>query len=159
MNKTVTIYTDGSSRGNPGPGGYGVILMSGSHRKELSQGYKLTTNNRMELMAVIAGLEALKKDQLNVTIYSDSQYIVKAIEEGWLRKWIKTNFKGGKKNKDLWMKFHQLSQNHNINFVWVKGHADNPYNNRCDELATAAADGKQLLNDTGFEDSKKNLFS
>ncbi|MBS1920883.1 MAG: ribonuclease HI [Bacteroidetes bacterium] len=155
----VTIYTDGSSRGNPGPGGYGVILMSGTHRKELSQGYKFTTNNRMELMAVIAGLEALKKDQQTVTIYSDSQYVVKAVEEGWLRKWIATNFKGGKKNKDLWMKYHRLSQHHSIKFIWVKGHAENPYNNRCDELATAAADGKHLLTDSGYESGKEDLFS
>ena len=111
---SIVVYTDGSSRGNPGPGGYGVILMSGNHRKELSQGYKHTTNNRMELMAVIAGLEALKKDQLTVTIYSDSQYVVNAVEKGWLKNWIATNFKGGKKNKDLWMKFHQLAQNHKI---------------------------------------------
>lgn len=155
MNNTVTIYTDGSSRGNPGPGGYGVILMSGSHKKELSQGYKLTTNNRMELMAVIAGLKALKKNELNVTIYSDSQYIVKAIEEGWLKNWIKTNFKGGKKNKDLWMEYHHLSLDHTIKFKWVKGHAENPYNNRCDELATEAADGHHhlLLEDEGYEGS------
>src|ERR1043165_6289955 len=118
---SITMYTDGSSRGNPGPGGYGVILLSGTHRKEISQGYHKTTNNRMELMAVIAGLEALKKDQLNVTIYSDSQYVVKAIEEGWLKKWIATNFKGGKKNKDLWMEYYRLAQMHNIKFVWVKG--------------------------------------
>ena len=159
MSSPVTIYTDGSSRGNPGPGGYGVLLMSGNHRKELSQGYKYTTNNRMELMAVIAGLEALKKNQLNVTICSDSQYVVKAVEEGWLKKWIATNFKGGKKNKDLWMRFHQLAQGHKIKFVWIRGHADNPYNNRCDELATAAADGNHLLTDTGFEAGKENLFS
>ncbi|HVT83572.1 MAG TPA: ribonuclease HI [Chitinophagaceae bacterium] len=159
MKPDITIYTDGASRGNPGPGGYGVILMSGHHQKELSQGYKLTTNNRMELMAVIAGLEALKKDQLNVTIYSDSQYVVNAVEKGWLKNWIATNFKGGKKNRDLWMKFHQLAQNHKIKFVWVKGHANNPYNNRCDELATGAADGKHLHADTGFEASKKDLFS
>ncbi len=159
MSNSVTIYTDGSSRGNPGPGGYGAILMSGSHKKELSKGFRRTTNNRMELMAVIAGLEALKKDQLNVTIYSDSQYIVKAIEEGWLRNWIKTNFKGGKKNKDLWMKYHHLAENHKIKFIWVKGHADNPFNNRCDELATSAADGNHLLIDTGFEAGNKNLFS
>ncbi len=113
----------------------------------------------MELMAVIAGLEALKKDQLNVTIYSDSQYVVNAVEKGWLKNWIATNFKGGKKNRDLWMKFHQLAQNHKIKFVWVKGHANNPYNNRCDELATGAADGKHLHADTGFEASKKDLFS
>ncbi|HYM92798.1 MAG TPA: ribonuclease HI [Chitinophagaceae bacterium] len=156
---SVTIYTDGSSRGNPGPGGYGVILMSGSHRKELSKGYRKTTNNRMELMAVIAGLEALKKDQLNVTVYSDSQYVVKAVEEGWLKNWIATNFKGGKKNKDLWMKYHELAYNHNIKFVWVRGHADNPFNNRCDELATEAADGNHLLVDFGFEAGKEDLFS
>lgn len=155
----VTMYTDGSSRGNPGPGGYGVVLLSGKHRKELSQGYKLTTNNRMELMAVIAGLEALKKDQLDVTIYSDSQYVVKAVEQGWLKKWIATNFKGGKKNKDLWMEYYRLSQKHKIKFVWVKGHADNVYNIYCDELATAAADSENLISDIGFETNKKDLFS
>jgi ribonuclease HI len=146
----ITIYTDGSSRGNPGPGGYGVILMAGSLRKELSQGYKRTTNNRMELMGVIAGLKALKKEGLQVTVYSDSQYIVKAVEEGWLNTWIKTNFKGGKKNPDLWKEYYELSQKQRIRFVWVKGHADNPYNNRCDELATAAADGSDLLEDEGY---------
>lgn len=159
MSSTVTIYTDGASRGNPGPGGYGVLLMSGDHRKELSQGYRKTTNNRMELMAVIAGLLALKKDQLNVTIYSDSQYVVKAIEEGWLKNWIKTNFKGGKKNKDLWMKYDALAKEHKIKFIWVKGHAENPFNNRCDELATEAADGNDLLVDEGYESEKNNLFS
>ena len=154
--KDITIYTDGASRGNPGPGGYGVVLMSGTHRKELSQGYRLTTNNRMELMAVIAGLEALKKENLNVTIYSDSQYVVNAVEKGWLRKWIATHFKGGKKNRDLWMKFHELAQLQKIRFVWVRGHADNPWNNRCDELATEAADGKQhhLQVDQGYEAEK-----
>src|ERR1700740_348792 len=148
---TVTIYTDGASRGNPGPGGYGVILMSGNHRKELSQGFRLTTNNRMELMAVIAGLEALKKDGMKITIYTDSQYVAKAINEGWLKKWIATQFKGGKKNKDLWMQFHELAQRHTIKFVWVRGHGDNPFNNRCDELATAAADSSELLIDEEYE--------
>ncbi len=150
---TITIYTDGSSRGNPGPGGYGTILMSGNHRKELSQGYKLTTNNRMELMAVIAGLKVLKKEGLDITIYSDSQYVVKAWEEGWLKNWIKTNFKGNKKNPDLWREFYELAQKHTIRFKWVKGHANNPFNNRCDELATEAADGykHQLLPDDGYE--------
>ncbi len=148
----ITIYTDGASRGNPGPGGYGVILMSGNHRKELSQGYKLTTNNRMELMAVIAGLEALKKTGCTITIYSDSQYVVKAVKEGWLKNWIATNFKGGKKNKDLWLRFDELSRAHHLNFVWVRGHADNPFNNRCDELATEAADAPKetLLEDEGY---------
>jgi len=147
----LIIYTDGAARGNPGPGGYGAILKWGEHQKELSGGYRLTTNNRMELMAVIASLEALTKTNLTITVYSDSQYVVKAVKEGWLKKWIATDFKGGKKNKDLWKKFFQLSQKHAIQFVWVKGHADNAYNNRCDELATAAADGKGLLVDTGYE--------
>ena len=147
----VTIYTDGAARGNPGRGGYGVILMSGTRTKELSQGYRLTTNNRMELMGVIAALEAMKKKGLNITIYSDSQYIVKAIKEGWLNKWLATNFAKGKKNKDLWVRFYNLYTQHRVRFVWVKGHADNPYNNRCDELATAAADGPELLIDTGYE--------
>ncbi|MBL0057178.1 MAG: ribonuclease HI [Chitinophagaceae bacterium] len=147
----IKIYTDGSSRGNPGPGGYGVILLWGGHRKELSAGFRRTTNNRMELMAVIAGLKQLKKDHLPVTIFSDSQYVVKAIEEGWLKNWIKTNFKGGKKNRDLWMEYHEISKPFRITMKWVKGHADNPLNNRCDELATQAADGKHLGIDEGFE--------
>ncbi len=112
----------------------------------------------MELMAVIAGLEALKKEDQKVTIYSDSQYLVKAIEEKWLDKWIKTNFKGGKKNADLWMQYHQLSKKHFIKFVWVRGHAGNPFNNRCDELATAAADGHHLLDDKGYVHSKESLL-
>jgi ribonuclease HI len=155
----ITIYTDGASRGNPGPGGYGVILMAGTHRKELSGGYKLTTNNRMELMAVIAGLEALKKEGCTVEVYSDSQYIVKAVEEGWLRKWISTEFKGGKKNKDLWMRYHELAKKHKVRFKWVRGHTDNPFNNRCDQLATEAADGFNLLEDEGYLKDKNNLFS
>jgi ribonuclease HI len=159
MSSAITMYTDGAARGNPGRGGYGVILMSGNHRKELSQGYRLTTNNRMELMAVIAGLEALKKDGQDVTIYSDSQYIVKAVAEGWLKNWIATNFKGGKKNRDLWKRFHELAQKHNVKFVWVRGHADNPLNNRCDELATEAADGSDLLEDDGYLQDKGSLFS
>lgn len=152
MAEKVTIYTDGSSRGNPGPGGYGVLLIYGEHRRELSKGFRLTTNNRMEIMGVIEGLKALKKKGLHVTIYSDSQYVVKAIKEGWLKKWIATNFKGGKKNADLWIILHELIQDHQIEFRWVKGHADNPFNNRCDELATAAADGVQLSQDHGYEE-------
>ena len=105
----------------------------------------------MELMAVLASLEALKKNDLPLTIHSDSQYVVKAITEGWLNNWIKTGFKGGKKNKDLWVKYFQLSKKFKIKMQWVKGHADNPYNNRCDELATTAADGKHLLIDEGYE--------
>jgi len=152
----VIIYTDGASRRNPGPGGYGTILISGNNKKELSEGYKLTTNNRMELMAVIAGLEALKKDGLKVVIYSDSKYVVDAVEKGWLNTWIATNFKGGKKNKDLWLYYHQLSKKQSIRFVWVKGHADNPNNNRCDQLATEAADSGNLLIDEGYEKGNKS---
>jgi len=158
MTHSIQMYTDGAARGNPGPGGYGVILMSGKHHKELSEGYRRTTNNRMELMAVIAGLQALKKEGMNITIYSDSQYVVKAIQEGWLKNWIATQFKGGKKNKDLWMQYHELSQQHHIKFVWVKGHADNPFNNRCDELATTAADGTDLLIDEEYEKDKNSLL-
>jgi ribonuclease HI len=149
--KKLIVYTDGSSRGNPGPGGYGAILKWGDTEKEISQGYLRTTNNRMELMAVIAALESLKKPNLDIVIYSDSQYIVKSIEQGWLKKWLATDFQGGKKNKDLWLRYNELASQHNIKFVWVRGHADNPYNNRCDRLATTAADGKNLDKDNGYE--------
>ncbi|MEJ7739526.1 MAG: ribonuclease HI [Chitinophagaceae bacterium] len=149
--KPLIIYTDGSSRGNPGPGGYGLILKWGSVEKELSKGYRLTTNNRMELMAVIAALENLKRDKLTIIIYSDSQYIVKAVEQGWLKKWIATDFKGGKKNKDLWLRYYELAKQHKIQFKWVRGHADNPHNNRCDVLATTAAMSKTLDIDEGYE--------
>jgi ribonuclease HI len=155
----ITMYTDGASRGNPGPGGYGVLLMIGQHRKELSQGYQLTTNNRMELMAVIAGLEAMKKQGQHIKIYSDSQYVVNAVEKGWLNTWIATNFKGGKKNRDLWLRYHHLAKTQFIKFVWVRGHADNPFNNRCDELATEAADGGGLLVDEGYLQDKNGMFS
>lgn len=147
----IEIYTDGASRGNPGPGGYGAILIWGKVRKELSQGYRRTTNNRMELVAVIAALEALKKTDLELVIHSDSNYVVKAVMEGWLNKWIRTDFKGGIKNKDLWMRYYSLSKKHKIRFVWVKGHAENVLNNRCDQLATEAADGRHLLIDEGYE--------
>ena len=151
MDNQLVIYTDGAARGNPGRGGYGVVLMFGDKKKELSAGYRHTTNNRMELMAVIAALEALKKKNLSVTIYTDSQYIVNTVTKGWLNTWIKTDFKGGKKNKDLWMKFYALSRDYSIVFKWVKGHASNVYNNRCDELATSAADGTVLLRDEVYE--------
>ena len=150
----ITLYTDGAARGNPGRGGYGALLIFGNHKKEISKGFKHTTNNRMELWAIIAGLEAITKKEIPVTIFSDSKYVVNAINLGWLNTWMKTNFKGGKKNADLWKKYHALSKNFTIKIVWVKGHADNPYNNRCDELATAAADGKNLETDVAYEDSK-----
>lgn len=149
---SISMYTDGASRGNPGPGGYGILLIWGDYRRELSQGYRLTTNNRMELMAVIKGLEAIRKNTLPVVVYSDSRYVVDAVEKGWLNKWIRTHFKGGKKNSDLWIRYYELSRQFSVRFVWVKGHASNPYNNRCDELATAAADDKSLhIDDNGYK--------
>ena len=157
----LIVYTDGASRGNPGPGGYGVVMMWGNKRKELSAGYRLTTNNRMELLAVISALEALNKKNIGLTIFTDSQYVVKSVEQKWLDNWIKTDFKGGKKNKDLWLRFAELAKDFKIKFKWVKGHADNPYNNRCDELATMAADGKHLLIDEEYEreiTAKKNTL-
>lgn len=146
----VVIYTDGASRGNPGPGGYGVILMSGNHKKEIAAGYRMTTNNRMELLAVIAGLSALKGIGHNVQIYSDSKYVVDAIEKKWLMNWLKTGFKG-KKNADLWTRFYAYYKLHHIKMIWVKGHHTNPFNNRCDLLATQAADNQKGNIDQGFE--------
>ncbi len=146
----IILYTDGAARGNPGPGGYGALLIYGKHQKEISQGFALTTNNRMELWAVIAGLQAITKKEIPITIYSDSKYVVDSISKGWVNTWIKTNFKGGKKNPDLWKKYFELAQHFNINIVWVKGHADNPYNNKCDDLATKAADGNNLIVDDGY---------
>lgn len=152
----LIIYTDGSSRGNPGPGGYGVVLMWGQVRKELSQGYRRTTNNRMELLAVIIALEALKKPGLVVNIFTDSEYVVNAVTKGWLWNWVKIGFKD-KKNADLWKRFIPLFRQHQVKLNWVKGHASNPFNNRCDELATAAADSRDWLVDEGFEQAEKGL--
>ena len=146
----ITIYTDGSSRGNPGPGGYGTVMKYKEHRKEMSEGFRKTTNNRMELLAVIIGLEALKVQQANVTVYSDSKYVVDAVEKGWLAGWIKKDFKG-KKNKDLWVRFHEVYQKHKVKFQWVKGHAGIPENERCDQLAVEAAESGNLKVDEGFE--------
>ncbi len=145
----ITIYTDGAARGNPGPGGYGVVLISGQYRKELSEGYELTTNNRMELLGVITGLEALKIENCMVTIYSDSKYVVDAVEKGWIWNWVKTRFKG-KKNQDLWMRFLKIYQKHQVKFVWVKGHASIPENERCDQLAVAASMNPHLQKDIGY---------
>ena len=156
--KQLIIYTDGAARGNPGPGGYGAILMWGDKQKELSAGYRLTTNNRMELMAVIAALKSLTKQNLSVSIFTDSQYVLNSVEKKWLDGWIKTDFKGGKKNKDLWLEYYHLSRNYTIKFIWVKGHAENKYNNRCDELATEAADGYNLLIDEGYERAQGTLL-
>jgi ribonuclease HI len=151
--KGLTIYTDGAARGNPGRGGYGAILMWKGESKEISAGFVHTTNNRMELLSVIAALESLNRTGLDIEIYSDSKYVVQAVNEGWLENWMKNDFKGGKKNKDLWQRFYQLSKMHQLKFIWVKGHASNPYNQRCDELATAAADGKDLQEDRGYTEN------
>lgn len=148
--KGLTIYTDGAARGNPGRGGYGAILMWKNESKEISAGFSHTTNNRMELLSVIAALESLNRDGLDIEIYSDSKYVVQSVNEGWLENWMKNDFKGGKKNKDLWKRFYSIYKKHQIKFIWVKGHASNPYNQRCDELATAAADGDNLQEDTGY---------
>lgn len=160
MSDKIVIYTDGSSKGNPGPGGYGVLLLFEKHKKELSQGYRLTTNNRMELLGVIVALESITNKDFPVILYTDSKYIVNAVQLGWLKTWLKTNFKGGKKNADLWRRFHAVAQLLTLEFVWVKGHADNPHNNRCDELATTAAGGKNLFIDDGYENvaEKNSLF-
>jgi len=146
----LIIYTDGSSRGNPGPGGYGAILQWGTVTKELSQGYRYTTNNRMELMGVIAALETLKRTGLDITVFTDSAYIVNSVEKRWVFGWEKKGY-AGKKNADLWSRFLKLYRQHNLKFTWVKGHAENPGNNRCDVLATRAADSGQWLEDFGFE--------
>ena len=133
----VSIYTDGSSKGNPGCGGYGVVLLYEGHRKEISGGFRLTTNNRMELLAVIVGLEALKSFNKNIVIYSDSKYVVNAVEKKWLFSWEKNNFKK-KKNKDLWLRLDELSTKHNIEWNWVKGHSGHQGNEMADHLATTA---------------------
>ena len=135
----IIIYTDGAAKGNPGPGGYGIVMISGKHRKELSEGFRNTTNNRMELMSVCVALETLKKKGSQVIVYSDSKYVVDAVEKGWLFGWEKKNF-AKKANPDLWKRFLKIYRQHQVKFVWVKGHADNVENNRCDELAREAAE-------------------
>jgi ribonuclease HI len=149
----IRIYTDGAAQGNPGPGGYGTILRYGNNEKELSEGFRLTTNNRMELLAVIKGLEAIKKDGIPVTIYSDSQYVVNAVEKGWLWGWEKKNFKD-KANPDLWKLYIPLHRRFKPKFIWIKGHAGHPENERCDQLAVQAALGKNLLVDVNYEADK-----
>ena len=157
----ITIHTDGAARGNPGPGGYGVVLQAGNHRKELSAGYRLTTNNRMELLAVIVGLEALKNENREVTIYTDSRYVADAVEKGWVFTWERNQFKK-KKNPDLWQRFLEVYRQHRVRFVWVKGHADHVENIRCDQLAVEASNRKELLADTVYESGlaadQGNLF-
>lgn len=150
MAPVVTIYTDGAARGNPGPGGYGAVLMSGQHRKELSGGFNHTTNNRMELLAVIVALEALIIEGSKVTIYTDSRYVADAVTKGWVFNWVSKRFKG-KKNPDLWLRFLEVYKKHKVKFIWIKGHNDNPHNERCDKLAVAASQLPGLPEDSGYD--------
>jgi ribonuclease HI len=153
----ITIYTDGAAKGNPGNGGYGVVMMSGKHRKELSEGFRMTTNNRMELLSVIVALETIK-NPADVAVFSDSKYVVDSVEKGWVFGWQKNGFKG-KKNIDLWKRFLIIYPKHSVKFNWVKGHAGNVFNERCDELAVQAAEGADLLIDQGYEQvNETNLF-
>jgi ribonuclease HI len=152
----ITIYTDGAASGNPGPGGYGVVLISGKHRLEKSEGFRLTTNNRMELMAVIAGLEALKIPGSKVVIYTDSKYVADAVEKGWVFQWEAKGFKK-KKNPDLWIRFLKVFRKHNVRFVWIKGHSNIPENEVCDRLAVNAYSNSILLEDSGYQpESEEN---
>ncbi len=156
---TIIMYTDGAASGNPGPGGFGVVLKVGKHRKEISMGFKRTTNNRMELMAVIKGLEAIKWENAKVKIYTDSRYVSDAVNKGWLWGWEKKAFRT-KKNPDLWKQFLELYRKHNVEINWIKGHADIAENERCDSLAVEAGKGSKLAEDSGFEqEDKTDLFS
>lgn len=152
--KKLDIYTDGACSGNPGPGGYGAVLLYGEHRKELSAGYKKTTNNRMEILAVIKALQALK-EPCEVTLYSDSKYVIDAITKGWVEKWKKNNWKRNKtdmaSNIDLWEIMLELLATHKVKFIWVKGHADNVENERCDYLARMAIANGNLKDDNNYK--------
>jgi len=152
---SILIYTDGSAKGNPGNGGYGIVMMSGTHRKELLQGFRLTTNNRMELLAVIVALENIKKEGTSVTIYSDSKYVIDSVDKKWVFGWEKKNF-SKKKNPDLWIRFLKIYRKQKVSFIWVKGHANNKENERCDTLAVQAADSKNLLIDQWYENNVAN---
>jgi len=145
----ITVYTDGAASGNPGPGGYGAVLLSGYHRKELSGGFRLTTNNRMELLAVIIALETLRYTGSEVTLYTDSRYVADAVEKGWVFEWEKKRFRK-KKNPDLWIRFLKSYRLHRVKFIWIKGHADNAENERCDRLAVLASQSDNLLEDEGY---------
>jgi ribonuclease HI len=153
----VILYTDGAALGNPGPGGYGIVLQSGQHYKELSGGFRLTTNNRMELLAVIIGLEALKVPGTSVTVFTDSRYVHDAVVKGWLWNWQRKGWKD-KKNVDLWQRFIPVYRQHQVAFRWVKGHAGDPYNERCDQLATAAAGAGPTAEDRGYHPESKHLL-
>jgi len=146
----ITVYTDGSALGNPGPGGYGVVFMSGSHYLEISDGFKLTTNNRMELLSVCVALEKMKFPGSEVTIYSDSQYVVNSVEKKWIEGWVRRNWKNVK-NPDLWKRYMEAAKDHKVSFVWIKGHAGHTHNERCDVLAVQAAKGPNLKMDSWYE--------
>ena len=150
----IQVYTDGAAKGNPGRGGYGIVLKFNEKEKEMSEGFRMTTNNRMELLAVIVALESLKSNQYPVHIYSDSKYVIDSITKGWVLNWLKTNFKG-KKNQDLWLRYLAIAKNFNLDFHWVKGHAGHKYNERCDVLAVAAAESNNLKVDEVFERNRK----
>ena len=150
MAHKITIYTDGACSGNPGKGGYGIVLISGKHRKEMSAGFRMTTNNRMELLGVIVALEAIKGSGNDVTIYSDSKYVVDAVEKGWVFGWEKKDF-AKKSNPDLWKRFLNVFRKHHVLFIWVKGHAETEENNVCDELAVKATLLFDLKADEGYE--------
>ena len=153
----IEIYTDGAASGNPGPGGYGVILRSGAHYKEMSAGFRLTTNNRMELLAVIVGLNALKTPGQDVTVFSDSKYVIDSVEKKWVFGWVKKAFKD-KKNKDLWLQYLEQHKLHRVKFIWIKGHNDHPENERCDRLAVAASQNREALAvDAYFEKERANF--
>lgn len=146
----IVIYTDGSARGNPGPGGYGVVMIYGKHRRELSEGFQMTTNNRMELLAVIRGLQSLKRNDIRVKVYTDSRYVADAVNKRWVFNWEAKRFKN-KKNPDLWIEFLEVYRRLNVSFIWVKGHANIPENERCDRLAVEASyGGDKLLIDSGY---------
>jgi len=153
MQNAIKIYTDGAASGNPGPGGLGVVMLFGKHKKELSCGFRLTTNNRMELLAVIVALESLKTTEHPVLVYSDSKYVVDPINKGWLFDWERKQF-AKKANPDLWIRFLPLYRKFKPQFFWVKGHAENVFNNRCDELAVAASKSGKLGIDSAFEAQK-----
>ena len=155
--QTIYLYTDGAASGNPGPGGWGAVLVCGDLRKEMSGGFALTTNNRMELLAVIMGLEAIKWENATVEVWSDSSYVVKAVEEKWLDKWVATGFKK-KKNSDLWLRFLPLYKKHQVTFHWLKGHAGHPENERCDRLAVAAYGQPGLPQDEGYVNDEDNTL-
>lgn len=150
----VKVFTDGSAKGNPGPGGYGVVLKFNGKVKEIAQGYRLTTNNRMELLALIIALENLKTDKFPVEVYSDSKYVIDSITKGWVFNWKTKGFKG-KKNADLWLRYLELHPKFNLTFHWVKGHAGHPENERCDLLAVRAAENPPHLIDKVFETNKE----